>query len=144
LAAAPAAPVREPDFRKGGCGSQLHRQPYGPFAAMSYCEGALSDYLAVLYAAPIGAPVSDPPGRWSLEDRYWHEPLWGADITGFRWVSDAKTLIVVTSPIYGSGGTFRLDLYRRTAVQLLPKGRKVSLATPGPGYTLNQIRALLR
>lgn len=111
---------------------------------MSYCEDALGDYLAVLYAAPIGAPTSAGLGRWSLADRYWHDPLWGAGITGFRWSTDAKTLVVVTSPIYGSGGAFRLDLYRRTVSQLLPKGRKVTVSAPGPGYTLNQIRTLLK
>ncbi len=119
----------------GNCVPGLHSSPKGPFAVMIYCEDALGIYLAVLHAAPMGAPAAQS-GKWSLEDRYWFDPLWASDITGFKWSADGRELTVSTSEVYGSGGLFRLDLFNRKATQLLPKGEPVSINKPGPGYNL--------
>ena len=101
-----------------------------------FCEDALSTYLAVIYVEPIGLPVTEN-GRWSLENRYWYEEQWGSDVTGFKWSKDGKSLSVSTSPIYGSGGFFELDLQAHSATQRLPKGLPVSTEHPGPGYDIS-------
>jgi hypothetical protein len=132
-----AVGAQEDSWRKaqGNCAPGLHSSPTGPFAVMIYCEDALGDHLAVIYAAPIGAPV-DESGKWSLKNRYWFDPLWASDITGFKWSSDGHELFVSTSGIYGSGGLFKLDLFKRKSTQLLPKGKPVSVNKPGPGYSI--------
>ena len=124
------------DFRSGGCHSDLYRQPNGPFAVVLFCEDALGAYLAVVYIEPIGSPATEN-GRWKLNDRYWHDDLWGSDVTGFRWAKDGKYLFVSTSRIYGSGGFFELSLEMRTAKQRMPKRGLVSESDPGPGYDIS-------
>jgi hypothetical protein len=121
---------------QGDCPAGIHHQPNGPFAVVLFCEEALGTYLAVVYIEPMGAP-STPNGKWGLNDRYWHDAEWGADVTGFRWSKDVTRLSVSTSSIYGSGGFFELDLQVRTAKQRLPKGPPVSISNPGPGYDIS-------
>lgn len=125
-------------FRPGDCPSGFHHQPNGPFALVLFCEDALGTYLSVVYANPIGAPFT-PNQRWNLNDRYWHEPLWGTDVTGFRWSEDGAKLLVSTHQVYGSGGLFELDLQQRKASQRLPVGWLVSIENPGPGYGINGV-----
>jgi len=102
---------------------------------MIYCEDALGIYLAVIHAVPIGSPAAKN-GKWSLEDRYWSDPLWASDVTGFKWSPEGNKLFVSTSEIYGSGGLFELDLFKRKATQLLPKGKAISVNEPGLGYNI--------
>jgi hypothetical protein len=127
FAGGPAA-APEWDSEKTPCSTGLRPQPTGPYAALLFCEDALGDYLAVVRLKPLGQPSDGP---WSLSDRYWHDPLWGADVTGYRWSKDGSSLYVTTSPAYGSGGAYRLDLAARRAYQLLPAG---------PGYLINQVK----
>lgn len=137
LIASIAASAQEYSWQQapGNCVPGLHSSPKGPFSVMIYCEDALGVYLAVIRVAPMGAPA-DQSGKWSLEDRYWFDPLWASDITGFKWSSDGRKLFVSTSEIYGSGGLFELDLFKRKATQLLPEGEPVSINKPGPGYSI--------
>lgn len=137
FATAPAAesPPREKwEWTATDCPTGTHRQPDGPFAVILFCEDALGSYLSVLHLDPIGAPFVD---RWSLNDRYWHEPVWGSDVTGFKWDKDRKRLFVSTQGIYGAGGFFELDLQARKAKQVKPKGKPVSIEAPGPGYNIS-------
>lgn len=122
----------------GHCPAGIHSQPNGPFAIILFCEDALGAYLAVTYIKPIGAPLTQN-GRWSLKDRYWHESVWGSDVTGFQWSKDKKKLLVSTQQVYGSGGFFELDLLARTFNQRLPKGATISIENPGPGYNINGV-----
>jgi hypothetical protein len=117
------------------CTPGLYPQPSGPFAVLLFCEDAIGDYISVVHLRPIGAPTA---GAWSTQDRYWYEPLWGDDVTGFRWSSDGKTLFVTTSEIYGSGGAFALFLANRQSRQLLPK-KPVALDDPGPGFRIGDV-----
>lgn len=121
---------------------RILRQPAGPFAVLLYREDALGNYLAVVYADPIGAPGASGFERWTLNDRYWYDPIWGSDVMAYRWSTDGKSLLVATSEIYGSGGVFKLNLIERRSMQLLPKKKKVSGSDPGPGYTLADIKSL--
>src|ERR1700694_129004 len=73
---------------KDCCGMRTLRQPAGPFAVLLYREDALGNYLAVVYADPIGAPSTSGLQRWTLDDRYWHDPIWGASVTAYRWSID--------------------------------------------------------
>lgn len=138
LVASVAASAQEDSWQnsQGNCVPGLHSSPKGPFAVMVYCEDALGVYLAVIHTAPMGAPAAQS-GKWTLEDRYWFDSLWASDITGFKWSSDGRELFVSTSGIYGSGGLFKLDLFKRKATQLLPKGKHVSINKPGPGYSID-------
>ena len=120
---------------QGNCASGLHLPPKGPFAVMVYCEDALGVYLAVIHAKPIGAPAVQS-GKWSLENRYWFDPVWASDVTGFKWAADGLKLLVSTSEIYGSGGLFELDLFNRKYTQILPEGAPVSINKPGSGYNV--------
>jgi hypothetical protein len=101
-----------------------------------FCNDALDTYLAVVYLNPIGAPVTQN-GRWSLIDRLWHDAVWGFEVTGFKWSQDGAHLLMSTSPVYGSGGFFDLELQTRLAQQRLPKGPSVSIDKPGPGYNMS-------
>jgi len=128
----------EPDGWELGsehCPSGLHNQQSGPFAVLLFCEDALGAYLAVVHVGPLGAPTTQNE-RWTLNDRYWYEPIWGSDVTGFQWSNDKKTLLVSTQQIYGAGGYFELDLETRSATQRLPIGELVSIEKPGPGYDI--------
>ena len=120
----------------GNCPHGLHQAPQGPFAIFLHCEDALGVYLSVVWYAPMGAPAT-VNGRWSLERRYWEDGLWGSDITGFKWSKDGLKLVVSTSPVYGSGGLFELNLEDRTCKQKLPKSKAVSGSEPGPGYDIS-------
>lgn len=137
LLACTAADAQEVSWQKarGNCVPGLHSSPEGPFAVMIYCEDALGIYLAVIHAEPMGAPAAES-GKWSLENRYWSDPRWASDITGFKWSPDGSKLFVSTSGIYGSGGLFELDLFERKVMQLLPKDKAISVNEPGPGYNI--------
>jgi hypothetical protein len=137
LLASTAAGAQEVSWQQapGNCIPGLHSSPKGPFAVMIYCGDALGIYLAVIHAEPMGAPAAES-GKWSLEDRYWSDPLWASDVTGFKWSPEGSKLFVSTSEIYGSGGLFELDLFKRKATQLLPKGKAVSVNEPGPSYNI--------
>jgi len=122
----------------GKCPHGLHSQPNGPFAVFLFCEDALGSYISVLYADPIGAPATPATHRWRLDDRYWYDPQWGADVTSYAWSPDGKRLFVATSEIYGSGGLFELNLQERTARQILPR-EPIPSGQPRPGYEILSI-----
>ena len=124
------------EWTRGKCVTGFYRYPGHPFTVALFCEDALGAYMSVVHLGPIGAPATQN-GRWTLKDRYWHDPLWGSDITGFKWKKDGTHLGVSTSPIYGSGGFFELDLKSRTVKQILPKEAAVSVHKPGPGYNIS-------
>jgi len=94
------------------CDPGLHRQPNSPFSIMLFCEGALSSYLGVIYEGTMANPLD---GNWSLADRFWQDPEWASDVTSYIWDFSGKYLLVATSPIYGSGKVFRLNLKERTS-----------------------------
>lgn len=120
----------------GNCPAGLNKGPLGLFSVMVFCDDALGIHVSVVWSGPMSAPTTSD-NQWSLNNRYWHDPLWGSDVTGFAWSNDEKFLHVSTSPVYGSGGIFELDLESRTFTQLQPKKGKVSLKKPGLGYKIS-------
>ena len=118
------------------CVSAVYSHPQSPFAVALFCEDALGTYMSVIHLGSIGAPASEN-GRWTLDDRHWYDSLWSSDITGFKWAKDGLSITVSTSPIYGSGGYFEINLRTRTVKQLLPEGATVSVVNPGPGYDIS-------
>lgn len=99
------------------CKPGIHEQPNGPFAVMLFCEDALGSHLGVIYYKTMSNPVYE---SWSLTDRFWQQQEWGADVTGFAWDDTGKYLFVSTSPIYGSGAVYALDLGARSSHRLFP------------------------
>ena len=141
LMSAHATELEKWEAHSGDCLNGIHHQPNGPFAIVLFCEDALGTYLSVIYIDPIGAsriPLTEIY-RWNFNDRYWHEPVWGSDVTGFLWSKDGKKLLVSTHKVYGSGGLFELDLMQRISSQRLPLGWIVSIEKPGPGYNINGV-----
>ncbi len=120
LASAVAAPATTVSLWPGQCAPGLHKQPHGPFAVLLFCEDALGNHLGVIYLQNMSAP-SDR--SWSLTDRFWQKPEWGADVTSYAWDDSGQLLFVSTSAIYGSGEVHVLDLGARTSTKLFPKAK---------------------
>ena len=95
---------------------QDHRRLFAhgssPFAVMTFRDDALSNHIGVIYYGTMGSPVDE---SWKLDDRFWEDEAWGADVTSFAWASGGRVLYVATSPIYGTGQVFRLFLAERRA-----------------------------
>jgi hypothetical protein len=96
----------------------LFKQPNGPFAAMLFNEFAQGIHIGIIYHQQMGVPVD---GNWWISYRFWQEKPWNADITSFAWDESGKYLYIGTSEVYGDGGLFKLDLYKKTFVKLYPK-----------------------
>jgi hypothetical protein len=97
--------------------SRVLKQPNGPFAVMTFNEGALGVNIGVIYYDKMRVPAD---GNWWISERFWSDRLWSSDVTNILWGPSGKYLYVSTSRIYGNGGVFRLDLKNRTAEQFYP------------------------
>jgi len=83
--------------------------------------------FGIIYHQQMGAPVD---GNWWISDRFWQANPWKADITSFAWDESGKHLYIGTSEVYGDGGLFKLDLYKKTFIRLFPKpGSEPALST---------------
>jgi hypothetical protein len=45
--------------------------------------------------------------------------MWGDDIIEYAWLSQGTGLLVASSPVYGMGGVYQVDLRARRSVALL-------------------------
>jgi hypothetical protein len=126
------------------CKPGVYRQPKGPFAVVLFCEESLGSHLSLLYLDPLGGRANRPSGLWTINDRYWHQPDWGADVTGFAWSTDGR-LFVSSNNVYGQGSLYEVNPMQRTAKRLLPE--KLGQGQVGPGYILYGVdsqKSLLR
>jgi hypothetical protein len=48
--------------------------------------------------------------------------MWGDDITEYAWLRQGTGLLVASSPTYGTGGVYQVDLRARRSVVLLRAG----------------------
>ena len=96
--------------------TRLELQPGGPFAVMVLRNGTLGDHLAIVYHGPM-PNIRD--GAWTLDERWWQDPLWSAHANALVWSPDGTALYISTGD-RGSGGVFRLDLRNRRARRLWP------------------------
>jgi hypothetical protein len=96
----------------------LSKQPNGPFAAMLFNEFAQGTHIGIIYYKQMGSPAD---GRWWISERFWQGDPWSADITSFAWDRSGKYLFIGTSEVYGDGGLFRLDLYKKEYSRHYPK-----------------------
>jgi hypothetical protein len=96
----------------------LVKQPNGPFAAMLFNEFAQGIHIGIIYYQQMGNPVD---GKWWISNRFWQEKPWNADITSFAWDVSGKYLYIGTSEVYGDGGLFKLDLFKKSFIKLYPK-----------------------
>ena len=56
--------------------------------------------------------------KWALTRRFWQSDAWGADVISIGWAPNRNLLVVTTSPIYGSGAAYLLNLETQTSVTL--------------------------
>ncbi|MEJ2323434.1 MAG: hypothetical protein P8Y77_01355 [Nitrospirota bacterium] len=122
------------------CQQGLHHQPNGPFAILIFCEYALGDYAGVVYYENLRAPISLQYGpKWTIANRFWQEPMWASDVSSFAWSPKGTKLFIATERIYGSGGLFELNLKSKTAKQIMPEDKTVTINSPGPGYVITGV-----
>jgi hypothetical protein len=100
----------------GACKDGIIHAPVGPFAAWVFCQDALGNYIGVVYADPMSAPID---GAWSLSDRFWQQDIWAADVQTLAWSKDGTRLFVSTGEVYGRSGLYQLDLIERKAYKLM-------------------------
>jgi len=137
---------------KDGCNSGIYRQPKGPMALMLFCEDALGTYIGLVYYETMKSPVpydfflklSEAEKKnyynvWSLANRMWQTTIWASDVTSYAWGPDGTKLYVATSPIYGSGGLYELDLVRRQHKKIAPQNEEATIDKPGPGYIIRRV-----
>ncbi len=132
----PATIARGVVIRPDDGDSRVEVQPGGPFAAMVFRNGAPGDQVAVVHLGPLRTPKD---GAWSLDDRWWQEPLWSADANAFVWSPDGTALYISTGG-RGSGGVFRLDLRNRRAVRVWPND-EASTPEQGAGRSCEILKA---
>jgi hypothetical protein len=137
---------------KDGCNPGLYRQPKGPMALILFCEDALGTYIGLVYYESMKSPVpydfflklsavekETYYKVWSLDNRLWQTSIWASDVTSYAWGPDGTKLYVATSPIYGSGGLYELDLVRRQHKKLAPPNEDATVDKPGPGYIIKRL-----
>lgn len=103
------------DSARGDCRGGLEYGPGHSYAIWETCEGALGDYLTVIRASSLGAPVD---GAWKIGNVAWHADLWGDDVTSHLWSRDGKCLLVTTSNVYGTAGVYSLNLRQKQVTVL--------------------------
>lgn len=106
------------------CVHGLTEQPNGPFSLFIFCDDALGINIGVINTEPAAGPGNIKLTgtkswlNWSVGDRFWQSKDWSIDVNSYYWSKDLKHLWVATSPIYGTGNIYRLDLIERKAVNL--------------------------
>ena len=112
------------------CKQGQYQQPAGgPFSVFLFCDDALGSNIGVVNTAggagPGTIPLPQPKtwDKWNVNDRFWQQPAWATDVTSFAWSPDLRFLYVATSEVYGTGFLYKLDLVKRTYVQVLPDSR---------------------
>lgn len=97
------------------CKPGVHSQPNGIFAVYVFCDDALGTNIAV-FLSDLGAPLRQ---KWTLTQRFWQGEPWAADVAYIGWVPKKNLLVVSSSPIYGEGAVYVLDLETQTHTLLL-------------------------
>ena len=92
------------------CEEGLYSQPKGKFKVAVFNDDAVGTHIGVIFHEP------------HQKDWYWQEPEWSQDVTAFWWGLGGNYLYVSTSEIYGTGAVYELDLVKKKARSLLPKG----------------------
>lgn len=88
------------------CEPGVHNQPKGDFAIFVFCDDAAGTNISV-FLKNYGPNMVSP---YSVSTRFWQDSRWGADVMAYYWVPDSNKLLVLTSPVYGSGSLYALDL----------------------------------
>lgn len=96
------------------CKEGVNKQPGGPFALYIFCDDALATNVAV-FLSDMHNPLRGP---YLLTKRFWQNEEWSADVSDILWLSDGKHLLIATSPIYGTGEIYKLDLENRKYISI--------------------------
>lgn len=109
------------------CKHGLHEQPdFGPFSIFVFCDDAMGSNIGIINATPGAGPGGIDLGptkewpNWYVNNRFWQESGWATDTTAVVWSKDLKSLYVPTSPIYGTGNLYKLNLVEKKAAILIP------------------------
>ncbi|PTY38443.1 hypothetical protein BGP77_12080 [Saccharospirillum sp. MSK14-1] len=96
------------------CEPGVYDQPDGDFALYVFCDDAAGTNVAA-FVKDYGRYVR-PPYREA--ERFWQDASWGTDVLGFFWVPNRNELLIKTSPIYGTGTLYLLELESQTSKAL--------------------------
>lgn len=111
------------------CRHGLTIGPHKQFAVFVFCDDAYGTTIGIVNYSPglltretsyDEATIKEMIKTWSLESRFWQEASWARDVTSFEWSKDGLSLFVTTSPIYGTGKKFTLDLVRKKIISETP------------------------
>jgi hypothetical protein len=109
------------------CKHGLHEQPSRNFSVFVFCDDAQGSNIGVILTrAGVGPVEGQPPYKWGTSRRFWQSGPWVTDVTSFSWSQTGRFLYVATSPIYGDGGLFELNLIRQEWKQLIPDTLELS------------------
>jgi hypothetical protein len=110
------------------CKHGLHEQPTRNFSVFLFCDDAQGSNIGIVLSSPGPGPVEgEPPHKWGIARRFWQTGPWVTDVTSFAWSPSGRYLYVATSPIYGDGGLFELDLIRQEWKRLIPEMLKPAI-----------------
>jgi len=123
LAASAEAPKASPkvgeivSLAASTCSPGPVRGPSRTFELYVFCDDALGTHLGVVHVALVSPATA---AAWSLDNRFWQNADWSADASAYAWVAP-DVLLVTTSPVYGTGALYRLDLASRRVGRLWPR-----------------------
>jgi hypothetical protein len=104
------------------CKHGLYEQPTKEFSVFLFCDDAQGSNIAIILTREGVGPVEgEPPYKWGTAKRFWQSGPWVTDVMSFAWSHSGRFLYVATSPIYGDGGLFELDLRRQEWWRVIPE-----------------------
>lgn len=110
------------------CNHGLHEQPTRNFSVFLFCDDAQGSNIGIVLSSSGPGRIEAEPGfKWGIARRFWQTGPWVTDVTSFAWSPSGKYLYVATSPVYGDGGLFELDLIRQEWKRLIPEMLKPAL-----------------
>jgi len=114
------------DVSAKNCRHGLNQPVGGDFAVFIFCDDALGTQLGVIYQKP-GVGPAEKNTDWSNVKRFWQEGPWMIDVVQIVWSESKDYMYLTTSPIYGDGSFYELDLRHRKATKLLDRNKENQL-----------------
>jgi hypothetical protein len=104
------------------CKHGLYEQPTKEFSVFLFCDDAQGSNIGVILTrAGVGPVEGEPAYKWGTAKRFWQSGPWVTDVMSFTWSQSGRFLYVATSPIYGDGGLFELDLIMQEWRRVIPE-----------------------
>ncbi len=100
-----------------------HGLVYGPgkkFAVFVFCDDGMGTNIGIINTNPGGYVGTD---KWDYDTtRFWWDHKWARAVENIMWSEDGLTLTIKTSPIYGTGKKYTLDLARKEYSEMEKEG----------------------